>query len=155
MFQCSKPCCEKTFDNENIVKEMLEQQKDMKIPTELIPECPYCGHPLTTNLRAGDKFVQDEGWYQAAERYERFCESHRNQKTMYLELGVGYNTPGIIKYPFWQMTMQNPNAVYVCINKGEAVCPKEIEDKSMCIDADINEVLEKLLEFEKAEKMSL
>lgn len=155
LWQCSIPCHENTYDNEQWVRRMINEQKDMRIPSRLIPYCPKCGKPMTMNLRSDNTFVQDDGWYQAAERYEQFCEKHMNQKIVYLELGVGYNTPGIIKYPFWQMTMQNPNATYVCINKGEAVCPNEIKDKSICIDADINEVLEALLESDKAERVSL
>ena len=110
LFQCSEPCCNETFDNEEIIKAMYEQQRDMKIPSDLIPKCPHCGKPLTTNLRADDKFVQDEGWYKASERYSEFIRRHKNLNILYLELGVGYNTPVIIKYPFWQMTAQNPKA---------------------------------------------
>ncbi|MGN1122780.1 MAG: SIR2 family NAD-dependent protein deacylase [Eubacterium sp.] len=145
LFQCSEPCCQETFDNEEIIKAMYEQQKDMKVPSELIPRCPHCNKPLTTNLRADDKFVQDEGWYKARERYNDFIRKHKNLKILYFEIGVGYNTPVIIKYPFWQMTAQNPNATYACINMGETDCPKEIEHQSICIDADIANILEKLL----------
>ncbi|MDE5604631.1 MAG: Sir2 silent information regulator family NAD-dependent deacetylase [Eubacterium sp.] len=142
LFQCSEPCCQETFDNEEIIKAMYEQQKDMKIPSDLIPKCPHCGKPLTTNLRADDKFVQDEGWYKASERYSDFIRRHKDLNILYLEIGVGYNTPVIIKYPFWQMTAQNPKATYACINMGEAVCPTEIEHQSICIDADIAKVIE-------------
>lgn len=145
LFQCSEPCCQETFDNEEVIKAMYEQQKDMKIPSDLIPKCPHCGKPLTTNLRADDKFVQDEGWYKASERYSNFLRTRQNQKILYLEIGVGYNTPVIIKYPFWQMTVQNPNATYACINIGEALCPDEIKQQSICIDMDINNVLSDLL----------
>lgn len=144
LFQCSEPCCNETFDNEEIIKEMFEQQRNMKIPSDLIPKCPHCGKPLTTNLRADDKFVQDEGWYKASERYSNFLRTRQNQKILFLELGVGYNTPVIIKYPFWQMTAQNPNATYTCINTGEAVCPAEIKHQSICIDADIYSIIESL-----------
>lgn len=145
LFQCSEPCCQETFDNEEIIKAMYEQQKNMKIPSELIPKCPHCGKPLTTNLRADDKFVQDDGWYKARERYADFIRRNKDLNILYLEIGVGYNTPVIIKYPFWQMTAQNPNATYACINMGEASCPKEIEHQSICIDANIANILEKLL----------
>jgi NAD-dependent SIR2 family protein deacetylase len=144
LFQCSEPCCQETFDNWDIVKAMFEQQKDMKIPSDLIPKCPHCGKPLTTNLRSDDKFVQDEGWYKASERYSDFIRRHKNLSVLYLELGVGYNTPVIIKYPFWQMTAKNPKATYACINKGEAICPDEIKHQSICIDMDINNVLSEL-----------
>ena len=144
LFQCSEPCCRETFDNKNIIFEMLKQQKDMKIPTELLPVCPHCGKPLTMNLRSDDKFVEDEGWHRAEERYENFLRTREGQKILFLELGVGYNTPVIIKYPFWQMTAKNPNAIYVCINQGQAACPQEIEKRSICMDADIGQVLQSL-----------
>ena len=120
---------------------MLKQQKDMKIPTELLPVCPHCGKPLTMNLRSDDKFVEDEGWHHAAERYENFLRTRAGGKILFLELGVGYNTPVIIKYPFWQMTVKNPNAIYACINQGQAICPQEIERQSICVNAGIGEVL--------------
>lgn len=141
LFQCSEPCCQETFENKDIIFEMLKQQKDMKIPTELLPVCPHCGKPLTMNLRSDDKFVEDEGWHHAAERYENFLRTRAGGKILFLELGVGYNTPVIIKYPFWQMTAKNPNATYACINKGQAICPQEIERQSICVNAGIGEVL--------------
>ena len=146
LFQCSKPCCNKTYDNESIVKEMIERQKDMKIPTELIPKCPVCGAPMTMNLHADDTFVQDEGWYAASERYSDFLRRHKNLNVLYLELGVGNNTPVIIKYPFWKMTAENKNAFYACINFGEAVCPEQIKKQSVCLNCDIGEVLVKLIQ---------
>lgn len=144
LFQCSEPCCQETFDSEAVIQEMVERQKDMKIPSELLPVCPHCGKPLTMNLRSDDTFVEDEGWHRAAERYENFLRTHEGQKNLFLELGVGYNTPVIIKYPFWQMTAKNPNATYVCINQGQAVCPQEIERQSVCINADIGQVLQSM-----------
>lgn len=141
LFQSSEPCCRETFDNEDVIRKMAERQKDMKIPTELLPVCPHCGKPLTMNLRSDDKFVEDEGWYRAAERYENFLRTRAGGKILFLELGVGYNTPVIIKYPFWQMTAKNPNATYVCINQGQAICPQEIERQSICVNAGIGEVL--------------
>lgn len=145
LFQCSEPCCSETFENETIIRNMMEQQKDMHIPTELLPVCPHCGKPLTMNLRADNKFVEDEGWHNAAERYELFFRKHQNMRVLFLELGVGYNTPGIIKYPFWQMTMQNPQATYACINYGEALCPKEIECQTICVNDDIGKTLMHIL----------
>ena len=144
LFQCSEPCCQETFDNEAVIREMVERQEDMKIPTELLPTCPHCGKPLTMNLRSDNKFVEDEGWHRAAERYENFLRTRAGQKILFLEFGVGYNTPIIIKYPFWQMTAKNPNATYVCINQGQAACPQEIERQSVCIHADIGQVLQSL-----------
>ena len=144
LFQCSEPCCQETFDNESVIRQMIERQKDMKVPTELLPTCPHCGKPMTMNLRCDDTFVEDEGWHKAAERYENFLRTRAGGKILFLELGVGYNTPVIIKYPFWQMTAKNPNATYVCINQGQAVCPQEIEKRSICMDADIGQVLQSL-----------
>lgn len=141
LFQCSTPCCQETFDNEEIIKAMYEKQKDMKIPDNLIPVCPHCGKPLTTNLRCDNRFVQDDGWYKASERYSDFIRRHKGLKVLYLEIGVGYNTPVIIKYPFWQMTAQNPKAVYACINMNDSVCPAEIDDKSICISSEIKKVI--------------
>ena len=144
LWQCSKPCHNKTYDNETVIRKMFAEQKDMKIPGELVPRCPVCGAPMSMNLRADDTFVEDEGWHDAADRYEDFIRSHEGLRVLYLELGVGGNTPGIIKYPFWQMTYGNPKAVYVCVNLGEAVAPREIKERSICIDGDIGEVLEYL-----------
>ena len=141
LFQCSEPCCQETFENETAIREMVKRQENMKIPTDLQPTCPHCGKPLTMNLRSDNKFVEDEGWHRAAERYENFLRTREGQKILFLELGVGYNTPVIIKYPFWQMTAKNPNATYVCINQGQAVCPQEIERQSICIDADVGDIL--------------
>lgn len=143
LFQCSEPCSDETYENEEMVRNMVEQQKGMKIPTALIPKCPKCGKPLTMNLRSDDKFVEDKGWHEAAKRYHDFLNSH-NGKILYLELGVGYNTPGIIKYPFWQMTADNPDAVYACVNFGEAVCPEDIMAQAICIDGDIGTVIDEL-----------
>ena len=144
LFQCSEPCCQETFDNESVIRQMIERQENMKIPTELLPTCPHCGKPMTMNLRCDDTFVEDEGWHKAAERYENFLRTRAGGKILFLELGVGYNTPIIIKYPFWQMTAKNPNATYVCINQGQAGCPQEIERQSVCINADIGQVLQSL-----------
>lgn len=155
LFQCSEPCHQKTYDNEKQIRAMWEFRDEMKIPSELVPHCPVCGKPMSMNLRADDTFVTDEGWDQAANRYQTFLQSRNitsrsgqqegTGKVLFLELGVGRNTPGIIKYPFWQMTAKNPNAQYVCINFGEAFAPYEIEKRSLCINDDIGEVLQALL----------
>ena len=144
LFQCSEPCCQETFDNEIVIREMVKRQENMKIPTELLPVCPHCGKPLTMNLRSDDKFVEDGGWHRAAERYENFLRTRQGQKILFLELGVGFNTPVIIKYPFWQMTAKNPNATYACINQGQAMCPREIQRQAICINADIGSILQGL-----------
>ena len=141
LWQCSRPCHQKTYDNYAAVKRMFEEQKDMRIPGGLVPRCPVCGEPMSMNLRADDIFVEDEGWHKAAERYADFIRRHERARVLYLELGVGSNTPGIIKYPFWKLAAQNPHAVYACVNRGEAFAPREIAGRSVCIDADIADVL--------------
>lgn len=158
LFQCSNPCCQETYDNEEAVRKMVlaqgceiaadgslivSQKKKLlsAIPSELIPVCSHCGRPLTMNLRSDATFVEDEGWHRATERYENFLRTRNNMKILFLELGVGYNTPGIIKYPFWQMTARNPKSMYACLNYDEAFAPDEIRKRSVCISGDIGEIL--------------
>ena len=147
LWQRSKACHNKTYDNESSVRRMVEQQQDMKIPSELIPHCPVCGAPMIMNLRCDDTFVQDEGWYAAAERYSDFVKQHRSGKILYLELGVGNNTPAIIKYPFWRMTLQNPNAIYASINLENMMIP-QIENQSILINMDIASAVKRLSQKE-------
>ena len=146
LFQCSKPCRQETFYNEKYIREMIKYKKEMKIPTELIPKCPYCGRNMSMNLRADDTFVQDKNWDEQKSRYEKFLKMSDNSKILFLELGVGFNTPSIIKYNFWRMTLNNKKSVYVSINLGECYCASDIEERSICIDYDIAEVLKKLIQ---------
>lgn len=170
LFQCSVPCHNRTYDNEDVIRRMVSAQGfrtasdgitilplpaaetygttdiKMSVPAELVPECPVCGKPMTMNLRADATFVQDAGWELHADYYNRFLQAHENDSILFLELGVGYNTPGIIKYPFWQMTAENKKAAYICINKGEAAVPAEIEPRCVCVDADIYDVIQELLQ---------
>ena len=160
LWQCSKPCHAKTYDNRDTVEKMLlsqgysfEENGELlpiedgvlkrAVPTELVPRCPVCGRPMSMNLRADDTFVEDDGWAEAAERYQNFVRT-RTGRVLYLELGVGYNTPVIIKYPFWRLTAQNSAATYACLNYSEASCPEAIERQSICIGGDIGDVLLKL-----------
>ena len=145
LFQCSKPCHDKTYDNEDVIRRMVDEQKNMRIPSELVPKCPKCGKPMTMNLRCDDTFVQDEGWYRASERYSNFIRRHQSSNILFLELGVGFNTPVIIKYPFWQMTAKDPDAFYACVNFGEAFCPEELKGRSICIDGNILDVISEIL----------
>ncbi|XTB05414.1 Sir2 silent information regulator family NAD-dependent deacetylase [Treponema denticola] len=154
LFQCSEPCHEETYDNEKQIRAMWEFRNEMKVPTELVPRCPVCGKPMSMNLRADHTFVTDKGWHKASKQYEKFLQTRNiiknseqegDGKVLFLELGVGGNTPRIIKYPFWQMTEKNPNAGYACINFGEAVVPPKIEKQSICINDDIGEVLKKMV----------
>ena len=165
LWQCSVPCHKRTYDNkERVVKMLLSQgfaigqnseltapvlengatdfsAVSTKIPSGLVPYCPVCGEPMTMNLRSDDTFVEDEGWHRASAAYAEFLENHKDKHIVYLELGVGANTPVIIKYPFWHEVSANDNAFYACINFGEAFCPEEIEDRSVCMDGDIGDVL--------------
>ena len=150
LWQCSKPCHQQAYDNEETVRRMAAEQRDMKVPTELIPRCPRCGRPMTMNLRIDGTFVQDEGWYAAARRYEDFLRRHQGQRLLFLELGVGSNTPLIIKYSFWKMTMQNRKATYVCINQEEAYLPGAIQNRSICVKRDIGAALEQILSLKHA-----
>lgn len=145
LWQCSRACHQKTYDNEQVVHRMLAEQKDLRISGELVPFCPVCGSPMAMNLRSDDTFVEDEGWHGARNRYEIFLRRCRGRRVLYLELGVGGNTPGIIKYPFWQMTAENPKATYACINNGEAYAPDELRENSICINGDIGEILTRLV----------
>ena len=162
LFQSSRPTVAKTYDNQEIVEKMLEAQgfvRDnegifqlsedktlkMSISTELIPICPDDGLPMTMNLRTDESFVEDAGWKMAAKRYQDFLHSHKGKHVLYWELGVGMNTPVIIKFPFWQYTEVNPNAYYACLNLGEAGCSREISERSICLNADIGQVLRDLL----------
>lgn len=148
LWQCSRACHDKTYDNEETVRLMIKTQKNMKIPSDLIPKCPVCGAPMTMNLRCDNSFVQDNGWYSAASRYEDFIRRHKESHLLFLELGVGSNTPVIIKYPFWQMTAKNPKAIYACVNHGEAYCPQQIKKQSICFVMDIAEMLENVRKVE-------
>lgn len=141
LWQCSESCHRRTYDNEEIVRRMWAEQRDMRVPSELVPRCPVCGKPMTMNLRADDTFVQDDGWYAAAQRYEDFLQRNNGLRVVFLELGVGGNTPAIIKYPFWKYTFENPNALYACVNFQEAFAPKEIAARSVCIERDIGDFL--------------
>ena len=147
LWQCEKPCHLKNYDNEEIVRRMVAEQKNMRVPSELIPKCPVCGEKMTMNLRVDDTFVEDEGWHAAAERYEKFLSQHQTDHILYLELGVGMNTPGIIKFPFWRMTLKNPNATFATIDKNEVYVLDEIQNQSIAIKGDIKEVL-KILQNE-------
>ena len=145
LFQCSKPCRQETFYNEKYIREMIKYKKEMKIPTELIPKCPYCGRNMSMNLRADSTFVQDKNWDKQKSKYENFLKNSDNSKILFLELGVGFNTPSIIKYNFWRMTLNNKKSVYASINLGECYGASDIEERSICIDADISKVLKKLI----------
>jgi len=161
LFQCSKPCCRKTWDNEGIIRSMLLAQgfeiglnnelmlpegrtAAMAIPSALLPKCPNCGRPLTMNLRSDDKFVEDEGWKAAAVEYEIWLTTHQKANIVYLEIGVGYNTPGIIKYNFWQQVYENQDAAYACLNMEASQVPEQIRNRSFVIGGDSSQVIREL-----------
>ena len=147
LFQCAKPCHQQTYDNEEVVTRMVAEQEDMRIPLELVPKCPVCGGKMVPNLRSDATFVQDEGWHAAAQRYLDFVNSYQKGKVLYWDLGIGANTPTIIKLPFMQMTYKNPEATYATVNLGEAFTVEQIQDRSIVIDADIAVVLEEMLKL--------
>lgn len=159
LFQCSEPCHDKTYDNEATIRDMVlsqgftidangsllipsDTELETTIQTELLPHCPICGKPMALNLRSDNTFVQDEGWYLAAEHYEQFLNTNLRKKIVFLEIGVGFNSPGVIKYPFWRYTAENKNAFYICINDGQTMIPKEISGRSICIDGDASEIIQ-------------
>lgn len=141
LFQCSVPCHNKTYGNEEQIRKMAAAQKDFKIPSSLVPHCPHCQAPMTTNLRIDGRFVQDEGWQKAANAYEEFLQKYKDKNILFLELGVGFNTPGIIKYPFWQMTAGNPRARYISISKEAGYVPASIEKQALQVEGDLKQVL--------------
>jgi NAD-dependent SIR2 family protein deacetylase len=152
LFQCAKPCHQKTYDNEETIRKMIAAQAvetfpetSLQIPSELVPRCPVCGGPMKVNLRADETFVEDEGWHTASERYTEFIRRHIDGKVLFLDLGSGGNTPVIFKIPFIRWTMHNPNATYATVNLGEAFTVDQIADRSIVIDADINDVLNQLV----------
>ena len=146
LWQCKTPCHGKTYDNEDAVRRMIAEERDMRIPTELVPKCPVCGGAMEMNLRCDDTFVEDDGWRKASERYREFLDRHKTGRILYWELGVGMNTPGIIKFPFWRMTAENPAAVFATVNQEESYVPEEIESRSISVKGDIREVLTLLAE---------
>lgn len=165
LWQCSGPCSHDTYDNEKVVREMVlaqgfeiasnndlilstKKKIEMDVTTRLVPYCPHCAKPLTMNLRIDNRFAQDEGWYEAAERYERFILSHQSLKMVYLELGVGNNTPGIIKYNFWNQVNQNPRATYISINMANEDVPEQIKNRSIYIKENSASIIADLAEAE-------
>lgn len=145
LWQCSLPCHQSTYDNEQTVRCMVQQQQGLRVPTALVPRCPLCGRPMAMNLRCDDTFVQDEGWYAAQQRYSDFLRRHQGQNVLFLELGVGENTPVIIKYPFWRFTLDNPNALYACVNMAQSYAPPQLGTRAVCIQGPIEAILPALV----------
>ncbi len=162
LFQSTDPRNRRTYENEDWVARAMRAQGfaggdggifeppadgriKMEIPSSLIPKCPDDGADMTMNLRSDDSFVEDEGWHRAAAAYAAFLKKHEGSHILFLEIGVGMNTPVIIKYPFWQMTDENPKAFYACLNRDEAYCPDRIRRRSVCIGGDSGEVIKLLM----------
>ena len=145
LFQCAHNCSGETYDNERQVREMAGRQKDQRVPSELVPRCPHCGAPMVPNLRVDGTFCEDRGWHEAASRYRAFCEAHSGDRVLYLELGVGDNTPVIIKYPFWNAVGRNGHATYACVNIGGACAPTTIAGRSILVDDDIDGLIQNVL----------
>ena len=141
LFQCSKACHNKTYDNKDLIIKMVNNTKNNKIPTSLIPRCPICHAPMTSNLRCDELFIEDNGWHQAQQRYNNFISKYKDEKILYLELGVGFSTPVWIKYPFMKLTLEHPNAKYVCVDNGYVDIPKELKNKSIVFKEDINKLI--------------
>ncbi|PCG19927.1 Sir2 silent information regulator family NAD-dependent deacetylase [Brachyspira sp. G79] len=141
LFQCSVPCRQETFYNEKQIREMVKSRKDLKIPKELIPKCPHCGKNMTMNLRCDNTFVQDDNWYHSMDRYKKILDEAKNKNILFLELGVGYNTPAIIKYSFWDMALKNENSIYASVNLNDSYAPDNLKERSICINDDISKVL--------------
>ena len=131
-------------DENGVFQAPEDRRLSMRLPRELLPETPD-GGPVAMNLRVDDTFAEDDDWQLASARYAAFLRAHEGRRVLFLELGVGGNTPVIIKYPFWAMTEENPRAVYACLNYHEALCPKKIEKRSVCIGGDTGEALRQLL----------
>lgn len=143
--QCKKGCHDKLYYNEPLIKEMDEKIVDCKIPSELVPKCPVCGGKMDVNLRCDEHFVQDEKWYKLNNSYNDFLKESEGKKIVYMELGVGYNTPGIIRYPFERMTYNNQNATLIRINKEYPQSIKENEDKTIPFDEDMQKVISEIM----------
>ena len=167
LFQCGEPCCKKTWDNKAIIRGMIQAQgfaigenndlivpegakPAMAVPTGLLPKCRNCGKPLTMNLRSDDRFVEDEGWANAAVEYEAWVTAHQDKRVLYLEIGVGWNTPGIIKYNFWNLAYRNEKAVYACLNYDDARIPKELVERGIAIEGDSAQVISALADCGEA-----
>jgi len=143
--QCAKGCHDKLYYNEALIKQMLSETNDCKIPSALVPKCPVCGGPMTVNLRKDDYFVQDDAWYTAHGRYEAFLKKVENKRVVFIELGVGFNTPGIIRYPFEQMTYRNEQATLLRLNRDFPTGEKENEQKTIAFAEDMPRVVTALL----------
>lgn len=144
--QCEKGCHDTLYYNEAVVKEMIEQTRDCRIPTDLVPKCPVCGGRMDVNLRKNGYFVQDEKWYESERRYKEFLSSTTEERIVYAELGVGFNTPGIIRYPFERMTYNNVNATLIRFNLEHPEGAPENKFRTIAFTEDMQKIVRDLME---------
>lgn len=142
--QCKNACHNKIYDATNIVKKMIENITDCKIPTKLVPKCPVCGGEMEVNLRKDAYFVQDDNWYKQDKKYGEFLDKTKNKRLLLLEFGVGFNTPGIIRFPFEQMTYQNENCILIRFNKDNCMTFLDIENRILKVEDHIKDIVSKL-----------
>ena len=142
--QCENACHNKLYDNRELVEKWLQNTKDCKIPSNLVMKCPVCGGNMDMNLRKDANFAQDENWYRQSKRYSEFLARAKN--VVLLEIGVGFNTPGIIRFPFEQMTANNEQITLIRINKDYPLPMLEISSKTISFDEDTNKIIEDLKE---------
>lgn len=135
--QCQKACHSKTYDAKDLFRKMDKARRDCLIPSELVPKCPVCGGNMAMNLRCDNYFVEDEAWHEAADRYAGFLEQHKDKKVVLLELGVGFNTPIIIRFPFEKMVRENSSYSLIRLNMDEAVVPESFGERAIGIGGDM------------------
>ena len=140
--QCENACHNKLYDNKEMVEVWLKHTENLKIPKQLVPKCPVCGGNMEMNLRKDVNFVQDKNWYRQAEQYDQFLDEIKDKNVVLLEMGVGFNTPGIIRFPFEQMTYQYLKTILIRMNKDYPMVSQEIQNKTISFDENINQILD-------------
>ncbi|RTR40564.1 Sir2 silent information regulator family NAD-dependent deacetylase [Shewanella canadensis] len=146
-FQCTVPCHNKLYDNESQISAMAAQQADCQIPSELVPYCPNCGEPMMLHVRIDNTFVENSNWHAAKQGYSEFLGQFHNQKLLLLELGVGFNTPTIIRFPFEQFSRQFPHTHLIRLNKDDARSQDKLKAHNLLVEDDICQWLNKLAEI--------
>ena len=150
--QCIKPCHNKLYDNEDIVNKMVKSiDKDLKIPSSLVPKCPVCNRNMSVNLRCDDTFVEDDNWYKMQNKYDEFVLENNDKNVLLLEFGIGFNTPGIIRFPFEKMTFMHDNFKLIRFNDKYAMVPNEIKERSISVTDDIGKIIDLIKEVDKDE----
>lgn len=139
--QCERACHQKVYNAEELFKKMDASRKDCLIPTELVPHCPVCGGKMTMHLRCDNYFVEDEKWHESADRYADFLEQNKDKKVVLLELGVGFNTPVIIRFPFEKLVRERDKYSLIRLNMNEAVIPESFKKRAVGIGGDMAEAV--------------